>query len=70
MTITKSEKIRKLIEDYTIITIGLAIFALSWTLFLIPAEITGGGVSGLAAVVYYSSKIPIGLTYLLLTFFW
>lgn len=42
---------------------GLSLYALSWTLFLVPAQITGGGISGLAAVIFYSTKIPIGLTF-------
>jgi uncharacterized membrane-anchored protein YitT (DUF2179 family) len=43
--------------------IGLSLYAFSWILFLVPAKITGGGISGLAAVIFYSTKIPIGLTF-------
>jgi uncharacterized membrane-anchored protein YitT (DUF2179 family) len=56
-------KVEMVIKDYTIMLIGLVLYVLSWTLFLIPAQITGGGISGLAAVIYYSTKIPIGVTY-------
>lgn len=59
----KKVKVELLIKDYTIMLIGLVLYVLSWTLFLIPAQITGGGISGLAAVIYYSTKIPIGATY-------
>lgn len=38
----------KTIKSYTLMTIGLFIFVFSWTAFLIPEEIAGGGVSGLA----------------------
>lgn len=51
------------IKDYTIITLGLLLFAVSWTLFLLPAQITSGGISGLGATIYYAYKIPIGATY-------
>lgn len=39
-------------------------FVMGWLLFLIPAEITGGGVSGIAAVVYFATKIPVSITFL------
>lgn len=52
-------------EDYLIITFGQLLFAISWTLFLIPAKITGGGVSGIGAVIYYATGFPMGLTYFL-----
>ncbi len=51
------------LKEYIIITVGLMIFTLGWTLFIIPAEITGGGVAGIAAVVFYATKIPISITY-------
>ena len=63
MTKTNKQKIRTAIKDYSIMLIGLVIYVLSWNLFLIPAQITGGGISGLAAVLFYSTKIPMGLTY-------
>ncbi|MFW6310053.1 MAG: YitT family protein [Prolixibacteraceae bacterium] len=58
-------KIKSAINDYIFITLGLLVFALGWVLFLIPAEITGGGISGLGAVIYYATNIPVGVTFLL-----
>jgi uncharacterized membrane-anchored protein YitT (DUF2179 family) len=63
MTKVSKQKIRTAIKDYSIMLIGLVTYVLSWNLFLIPAQITGGGISGLAAVIFYSTKIPMGLTY-------
>ncbi len=63
------ESLRKKIinlEDYLAITLGLVMFSLSWTLFIIPAEITGGGVSGIGAVLFFATGIPVGLTYFLI----
>ncbi len=59
-----NNKIGVAIKDYTIITFGLLVFAMGWLLFLIPAEITGGGISGVAAVVYFATKIPVSITFL------
>ncbi|MBN1821056.1 MAG: YitT family protein [Prolixibacteraceae bacterium] len=57
------KKLVRTVKDYVIITFGLLLFAISWTLFLLPAEITGGGISGLGATIFYAYKIPIGVTY-------
>ncbi len=58
------KKIQGFIYEYSIITFGLILFSLAWTVFILPAEITGGGVSGAAAVVYYALGIPVGITFL------
>lgn len=69
MTLQKKEKLVHIVKDYVIITFGLILYSLSWTFFLVPAQITGGGVSGLAAVIFYSYKIPIGLTFFFVNLF-
>ena len=53
------------VQDYLIITIGLLLYGLSWTIFLLPAKMTGGGVSGIGAVLYYATGFPMGITYFL-----
>lgn len=58
-----NNKLVKKIQDYGIMTFGLFLFAMAWTLFVIPAEIAGGGISGVAAVVFYATKIPVSITY-------
>jgi len=63
MVKAKKPNIQLIIKDYVIMFLGLSLYTLSWTLFLVPAQITGGGISGLAAVIFYSTKIPIGLTF-------
>lgn len=62
-------KIRKVLEDYTIMTFGLFLFAMAWVLFILPAEIAGGGISGVAAVVFYASKVPVSITYFVINIF-
>ena len=58
------DKVKSAIKDYVIITFGLLVFALGWVLFLIPAEITGGGISGVGVVIYYATGIPVGISFL------
>lgn len=54
------------IKSYVFITAGLFIFAFAWVAFLIPTEIVGGGVTGLAALIYYAWNIDIGITYFII----
>ena len=52
------------LKSYSIITIGLFIMALGWTAFLIPNEILGGGVSGIATLIFWSTGLPVGVSVL------
>ncbi|MCU7495629.1 MAG: YitT family protein [Ignavibacteria bacterium] len=60
------EKTSSIIKSYLIITLGLFIYALGWTAFLIPSKIIGGGLSGVGTLVYFMTGIPVGLTFLVL----
>ncbi len=57
---------KQVLIDYLGITLGSAIMALGFTLFLIPNKIAAGGVSGLATVIYYLADIPVGVMSILL----
>lgn len=61
MKITMKD-ILKEVKNYFFITIGLAIFVLGWSAFMTPFEVTGGGVAGIASILYFATKIPIGFT--------
>ena len=49
-------------KNYLFITIGLGIFVFGWSAFMTPYEVTGGGVAGIASILYFATKIPIGFT--------
>jgi len=54
------------IRSYAIMTVGLFIFAFGWIAFIIPQEIAGGGVIGLASIIYYATGIPVSYTYFII----
>ncbi len=60
------KSILKSTRTYSIIVFGLFLYALSWTAFLLPHKITGGGVSGIGALVFYATGFPLGYTYFLI----
>jgi uncharacterized membrane-anchored protein YitT (DUF2179 family) len=53
----------KEVQDYVIITLGLLLYSFGFTVFLMPYEIVTGGVAGISAIVFYSTKFPLEYTY-------
>lgn len=50
-------------KNYFFITLGLAIFTFGWSAFLLPVKLMGGGVSGIASLIYFANPhIPVGLS--------
>jgi uncharacterized membrane-anchored protein YitT (DUF2179 family) len=60
------ESVLPTLRSYSIITVGLFINALAWTVFLIPAEITGGGITGVSSLLFYAFGFRVGLSYLII----
>jgi len=50
-------------KDYSIIALGLLFYSISFVGFILPYQITPGGVAGISALIYYSLKIPVGISY-------
>jgi uncharacterized membrane-anchored protein YitT (DUF2179 family) len=51
------------IQDYFFIVTGLCLYAFGWTGFLLPNGLTTGGVTGIAAIIFFATKIPVGISY-------
>lgn len=60
------QNIGSLMKEYALVTFGVISYALGWTIFLLPNNLVGGGVSGFASIVYYATNIPMGITYFIL----
>lgn len=55
-----------LIKEYALVTLGVIAYALGWTIFLLPNNLIGGGVSGFASIVYYATGLHMSITYFIL----
>lgn len=54
------------IKEYALVTLGVIAYALGWTIFLLPNNLIGGGVSGFASIVYYATGLHMSITYFIL----
>lgn len=51
------------LKEHIFIAFGLLLYAGAWKAFLLPHHITGGGVTGIGALLYYATEIPVSVTY-------
>lgn len=58
----KKRPVWKIVMQYLLIVLGIMLYCFSWTVFLVPKHIIGGGVVGLATIVYYLTGFPMGIT--------
>ena len=57
------------LKDYLMIAIGLIFYGVGWTVFLLPNDITSGGVPGISSIVYWAVGIPVQYTYFVINAF-
>lgn len=50
-------------KDYLMIALGMIMYGIGWTVFLLPNDITTGGVPGIASIVYFATGFPVQYTY-------
>jgi uncharacterized membrane-anchored protein YitT (DUF2179 family) len=55
-----------MVKEYALVSVGVIAYALGWTIFLLPNNLVGGGVSGFASILMYATGIPMGVTYFVL----
>lgn len=61
----KGKKILLTAKEYLLVTLGILLYVIGWSLFLVPNNLVGGGVTGIASIVQYATKgvVKIGYTY-------
>ena len=56
------------VKEWLLVTLGILIYVTGWSLFLMPNNLVGGGVSGIASMIQYATNgtIQMGYTYFVL----
>ena len=60
------EKVRNLVKEYVLFIIGSFLAAFGTSCFLLPNQLSSGGFSGIATILYYLFHIPMGTTIMIL----
>ncbi len=66
MIIEEKYNIKKLLKEGIGTIVGAVIMAMGTSLFLLPNQLSSGGFSGIATIIYYFLNIPMGTTILAL----
>lgn len=61
-----AKSIFKLGKEYLILTLGILIYVSGWTIFMIPNNLIGGGLTGVSSIIQYAVGIKMGYTYFVL----
>lgn len=65
----KKKSVINELRDYLMITIAMVSYCIGWNVFLLPNNITTGGVPGISSVVYWGTGIPVQVTYFVINAF-
>ena len=64
---SKKNKLKTILRseffDYVMIGIGMIAYAMGWTIFLLPNDITTGGVAGISSLLFWGMDIPVQISY-------
>ena len=55
--------ISKELRDYTMITIAMLSYTIGWGVFLLPNNITTGGMAGVSSILFWATGIPVQVSY-------
>ena len=53
-------------KEYLLITVGLLLYTLAWTIFLLPNNLVGGGITGLGSIIQYSTGFNVAYSYIII----
>lgn len=66
MNLRKKIILKKMILEILGTIVGALILAIAISLFLLPNKLSSGGVSGIATIIYYLFKLPMGTSIILI----
>jgi uncharacterized membrane-anchored protein YitT (DUF2179 family) len=53
----------KELRDYITIAIAMCSYCIGWGIFLLPNNITTGGIAGVSSILYWGTSIPVEVSY-------
>lgn len=59
----ENSKILYLIHDFFFILLGVTLYAIGWTGFVLPQEVATGGLAGITTIIQIATGIPVTIPY-------
>lgn len=69
LSITSRQLMLREMHDYLMIALGMTLYGIGWTVFLLPNDITTGGVPGIASIIFFATGFPVQYSYFAINFF-
>lgn len=66
---TSKQVVYREAKDYITIAFGMVLYSIGWVLFLLPNDITTGGVPGIASIIYFATGSLVQYSYFGINFF-
>ena len=63
-TSLKANPVWREVKDYLLIALGMMMYGIGWTVFLLPNNLPSGAVPGIASIIYWATGFPVQYTYL------
>ena len=57
------------LKDYALIAVGVLLYSIGMTVFMLPYSLTIGGVAGIASIIYYTTGVEVQVTYVTVNIF-
>ena len=51
------------VKDYLLLGIAMMSYCIGWSVFLLPNNITTGGIAGVSSILFWATGIPVQLSY-------
>ena len=61
-----TSKVLATVKSYAIITVGLLLYVVAWSVFVIPHHLVGGGVTGISAVIQYCTGFHVSYSFFII----
>lgn len=68
LLITSKQIMFREMRDFMMIALGMILYGIGWTVFLLPNNITTGGVPGIASIIYFGTGFPVEYSYFAINF--
>ena len=60
---SRKQRLFREVRDYLMIALGMLVYSIGWTVFLLPNQITTGGVPGISSIIFWGTGLNVQYSY-------